>query len=82
MKCFNKRFCRFLELIVVGLWSLDVGPEEELGVVEADEGRFDERDVKGFEFPGEEMGLDELPIGLLVTLERWRCFDEHTNNNW
>ena len=45
MKCFNKRFFRFLELIVVGLWSLDVGPEEELGVVEADEGLFDERDV-------------------------------------
>ena len=64
MNCFNKRFCRFLELIVVGLRSLDVGPEEELGVVEADEGRFDERDVEGLEFPGEEVGLDELPIAV------------------
>ena len=53
-----------------------------MGVVEADEGRFDERDVEGLEFSEEEVGLDELPIGLLVTLEGWRCFDEHTNNNW
>ena len=78
----NRQFCRLLKLIVVGLWSLDVGPEEVLWVFEADEGRFDEHDVVGLRFPEGGVRLDELPIGLLVTLERWRCFDEHTINNW
>ena len=55
---------------------------EVLGFFEADEGRFDERDVRSLEFPGEGVRLEELPIGYLVTLEGWRCFDEHTNNNW
>ena len=82
MKCFNGHFCRVLELFVVGLQSLCGSPEEVLGVFEADEGCFDERDAGSLEFPEEGVGLDELPVGLLVTLEGWRCFDEHTNNNW
>ena len=45
-------------------------------------GRFDERDGGSLELPGGGVGLDELPIGLLVALEEWRCFDEHTSNNW
>ena len=57
-------------------------PEEVLGVFGADVGRCDERDGGSLELPGGGVGFDELPIGLLVALEEWRCFDEHTSNNW
>ena len=44
-------------------------PEGVLAVFGAGVGRFDERDGRSLELPGGGVGLDELPIGLLVALE-------------